>query len=132
MQGSLQLLYTALEIPDFPGRATIPRPLGLLLWSNGPDLPLRFWRPPLPPMLETLHPGHRLLHCLRLTIKSVHPRILVLSPRTQSGDGLGMQVWELREGPGSQGEHPVGPLAEELPTALHRRLKVQLVGQVRR
>ena len=83
-------------------------------------------------MLDKMHPVHRLLHHLMLTIKGVHPRILVLSPITQSGNGLGMHVLELREGPGGQGKHPVRPLAEGLPTALHRRLKVQLVGQVRR
>ena len=66
-------------------------------------------------MLEKLHPVQRLLHHLRLNIKGIHPRNLVLGPLTQSGTGLGMQVWELREGPGSQGEYPVGPLAEGLP-----------------
>ena len=81
-------------------------------------------------MLEKLHPVHRLLNRLRLTIKSVHPCILVLGPVTQSG--LDMHVKELREGLGSQGEYPVGPLAKGLPTALHRRLIVQLIGQVRR
>ena len=71
-------------------------------------------------MLEKLHPVQRLLHHLKLTIKEIHPCILVLGPVTQSGTGLGMQVWELRKGPGSQGEHPVGLLTEGLPTALHR------------
>ena len=66
-------------------------------------------------MLEKLHPVHRLLHPVRLTIKGIHHRILVLGPVTQSGNGLGIYVWELREGPGSQGGYPVGPLAEGLP-----------------
>ena len=79
-------------------------------------------------MLKKLHPVHRLLHRLKLTIKGVHPRILVFSPITQSGDGLGVDIRELREGPGSQGKHPVRPLAEGLLTALHRRLEIQLVG----
>ena len=35
-----------------------------------------------------------------------------------------MHVRELREEPGSQGEYPVGQLAEGLPTALHHRLEV--------
>ena len=84
-------------------------------------------------MLEKLHPVHRLLNRLRLTIKSVHPCILDLGPVTQvTQSGLDMHVKELREGLGSQGEYPVGPLAKGLPTALHRRLIVQLIGQVRR
>ena len=132
LQGSLQFLEAALEILNFPGRATIPRPLGLLLSGNSSHITLRFRRTPLPRMLEKLHPVHRLLHRLRLTIKGMHPRILILGPVTQSGNGLGRQVWELREGPVSQGEHPVRPLAEGLPTALHCRLKVQLVCMVQR
>ena len=75
-------------------------------------------------MLENLHPVHRLLHRLGLTTKGEHPRILVLGPVTQSGNGLGVHVREVREGSGSQGEYPVGPLAEGLPTALHHRLEV--------
>ena len=42
LQGSLQVLKAALEILNFPGRATIPRPLGLLLWGNGSHITLRF------------------------------------------------------------------------------------------
>ena len=76
---------------------------------------------------KKLHPVHRLLHCLGLTIKGVHPRILVLGPITQSGVGLGVDIRKLREGPGSQGKHPVRPLAEGLSSALHRLLEIQLV-----
>ena len=90
----------ALEILNFPGKATIPRPLGLLLWGNSSHITLRFRRTPLPYMLEKLHSVYRLLHRLRLTIKEIHPRIHVLSPITQSGNGLGMNVWVLKGRPG--------------------------------
>ena len=66
-------------------------------------------------LLENLHPVHRLLHRLGLTIKGVYPRIPVLGPVTQYVNGLGMHVRELREGPDSQGEYSGGPLAEALP-----------------
>ena len=47
LQGSLQFFDAAQEILNFPGRATIPRPLGCLLWGNGPyHITLRFrWSP---------------------------------------------------------------------------------------
>ena len=64
LQVSLQLLDAALEILDFSGRATIPRPLGLLLWANGSHIMLKFRRSPLFQKLEKLHPVHRLLHLL--------------------------------------------------------------------
>ena len=70
-------------------------------------------------MLEKLHPIHRLLHRLGLTIMGVHPLILVLGPVIQSGNGMGMHGRELREISDSQGEYPVGPLAEGL-SSVHR------------
>ena len=103
LQGFLQFPDTALEILNFPERAIISRPWDHLLWSNDPyHITLRFRRSPLSQMLEKLHPVHH-LHCLGLTIKGVHLRILVLGPVIQSGNSMGMHVRELREGPGSQG-----------------------------
>ena len=133
LQGFLQFPDTALEILYFPERASISRPWERLLLGKGPHhITHRFRQSPMSRMLEKLHPVHHLLHRFWLTIKGIHPRNLVLGPLTQSGNGMGMHVWELREGLGNQGEYPVGPLAEGLPTALHRRLKVQLMGQIRR
>ena len=91
LQGSLQFPDTALEILNFPERASISRPWERLLLGNGPHhITLWFRRSPMSRMLEKLHPVHRLLHRFWLTIKGIQPPILVLGPLTQSGNGMGM------------------------------------------
>ena len=55
LQGFLQFPDTALEILNFPERASISRPWERLLLGNGPHhITLRFRRSPLSQMLEKL------------------------------------------------------------------------------